>query len=81
MRGQGYRWREGEVPRVAFVERDDEFRVPLFIAEFIEAQGIAGFVEAGDLDGESHVITGLVHGEETEHRIMATVVGEQDEER
>ena len=79
--GQGHGRLEGEVTFVAFVQWDDQFRVPLFVAELIKAQGIAGFVEAGDLDRETQVVAGLMHREEAEHGIVPTVIGEQNQER
>lgn len=71
---------ELEVPSIAFVQRDDEFRVPEVVAEPIKTQSIAGFVETRDLNRETQVVAGLMHREEIEHRIVPTVVGEQDKE-
>lgn len=78
---QRHGWLEREVPRIAFVQRDDQFRVPPFIAQLIKAHGIAGFVEASDLDRKTQVVAGLMHREEAEHGIVPTVIGEQNKER
>jgi len=67
--------------RIALIEWDDQRSVPQFGAQAIHAEGIAGFVETGDLNGKAQQVAGFVHGEETRYRIMAVVVSHADDQR
>jgi hypothetical protein len=66
---------EGKMTLVPFVQRDNQFRAPPFVAQLIEAQGIAGFVKTRDLDWEPKVIAGLMHGEESEPKFRTLKIG------